>query len=246
MEVLHIYDEKIPVILERSKGARISLRFRPERQALVVRTPSGKLTQQAQAFLVSKKRWIVRNFRKISQMHTQRAAFWQQLSEGVVPYLGKPHRVHIRSAAAFSVQVEAGRIIWAIRGQQGPEITPAQLKQMLRYLAKAYLVPKTQELARQTDSQVNRIFIKDQKSKWGSCSSQRNINLNWHLILLPPVLIDYLIVHELMHLREMNHSPAYWQWVARYFPGYKEAQKALHEYDWVIGVLDSWPEGGIS
>jgi len=73
----------------------------------------------------------------------------------------------------------------------------------------------------------NRISIKQHKSRWGSCSSQRNLNFNYRIIFLPPELADYIVVHELCHLKEMNHSPRFWRLVAQIIPNYKEHEKVL-------------------
>lgn len=73
----------------------------------------------------------------------------------------------------------------------------------------------------------NRISIRNQKSRWGSCSSQKNLNFNYRLCLLPIDAAEYIIVHELCHLQEMNHSVKFWQLVAQTIPDYKIRQKKL-------------------
>lgn len=78
------------------------------------------------------------------------------------------------------------------------------------------------------------IRIKDQKSCWGSCSGKRNLNFNWHLVLTPPEILDYVVVHELCHLREMNHSPAFWREVEGILPDYKERRKWLRANEKVL------------
>lgn len=65
-----------------------------------------------------------------------------------------------------------------------------------------------------------RITVREQKTRWGSCSSQHNLNFNWLLIMAPPEALDYVVIHELCHLYEFNHSPAFWARVARYQPEY--------------------------
>lgn len=72
-----------------------------------------------------------------------------------------------------------------------------------------------------------RITIRNQRTKWGSCSSKGNLNFNCVLMLAPEWVRDYIVVHELCHLKEMNHSPAFWAEVARACPGYKEAEAWL-------------------
>lgn len=75
-----------------------------------------------------------------------------------------------------------------------------------------------------------RVFIKNQKTRWGSCSSKRNLNFNYKIIHLPPHLVDYLIVHELCHLEQMNHGPMFWALVARALPNYAELRAELHAF----------------
>ncbi|MFH1789515.1 MAG: M48 family metallopeptidase [bacterium] len=105
---------------------------------------------------------------------------------------------------------------------------------------RAYL--KFKELARQFVRQrvdfynryynysYNRIFIKNQKTRWGSCSENRNLNFNYRIIFFPPRVADYIIVHELCHLKEMNHSKRYWAIVSIIFPDYKKIE---HQLKWL-------------
>jgi predicted metal-dependent hydrolase len=74
---------------------------------------------------------------------------------------------------------------------------------------------------------VKKIFIKNTKSRWGSCSQQGNLNFNYKIILLPPAVADYLIVHELCHLAQFNHGPAFWALVARACPNYRALRSEL-------------------
>lgn len=73
----------------------------------------------------------------------------------------------------------------------------------------------------------NRIAIRNQRSRWGSCSRRRNLNFNYRIALLPAHLADYIIVHELCHLQEMNHAPAFWDLVARTIPNHQELRRKL-------------------
>ncbi len=73
----------------------------------------------------------------------------------------------------------------------------------------------------------NRIVIKDQKTRWGSCSSKGNLNFNWRIIMAPPVIIDYIVVHEMCHLVHLNHSQEFWNLVGEILPDYKDRRKWL-------------------
>lgn len=73
-----------------------------------------------------------------------------------------------------------------------------------------------------------RVAIRDQRSRWGSCSSKRNLNFNYRLVLIPIELVDYVIVHELCHLEHFNHSELFWDTVAKALPEYKKLKAELH------------------
>lgn len=79
-----------------------------------------------------------------------------------------------------------------------------------------------------------RITIREQKTRWGSCSSKGNLNFNWKLVMMPMEILDYVVVHELAHRREMNHSKAFWKIVGQAMPDYQERRKRLKEYSGMI------------
>lgn len=81
------------------------------------------------------------------------------------------------------------------------------------------------------DVTVGRITIRNQKTRWGSCSSKGNVNFNYQLYYMPRELMDYVIIHELSHRRHMNHSAEFWQEVEKYCPAYRECRKKLRDYE---------------
>lgn len=76
----------------------------------------------------------------------------------------------------------------------------------------------------------NNISIRNQKSRWGSCSNKKNLNFNYKIIFLPDHLIEYIVAHELCHLKEMNHGPKFWELVSKTFPEYKKMHKELRNF----------------
>jgi predicted metal-dependent hydrolase len=96
-----------------------------------------------------------------------------------------------------------------------------------RARAASELPPRLLELAAAHDVAVTRISIRNQRTRWGACSSRGSITLNWRLILVPDFVRDYVMIHELMHRRELNHSRRFWRHVAAACPRYDEARKWL-------------------
>lgn len=99
------------------------------------------------------------------------------------------------------------------------------------YLKKAQTVfaERVQYYAQRMEVSYCRITLRDQKTRWGSCSSKQNLNFNWRLIFAPPLVLDYVVVHELAHLREMNHSARFYAVVEQVMPDYKTWQRWLRE-----------------
>ena len=101
--------------------------------------------------------------------------------------------------------------------------------QELKEQAREVLTKRTDYYKEILKVDYQRIRIGDQKTRWGSCSSRGTISYNWHLVLMPERIMDYVVVHERCHLVEMNHSPAFWKKVSEILPDYEERRKWLKE-----------------
>lgn len=101
-----------------------------------------------------------------------------------------------------------------------------------RYIAaaKEYFPKRTAYFVQFTGGSYNRISIRDQKTRWGSCSARGTLSFNWRLMLAPPTIADYVIVHELCHLTYMNHSADFWRKVESVYPDYRTARKWLKDH----------------
>ena len=95
--------------------------------------------------------------------------------------------------------------------------------------ARAFVHIRIQELNAGYNFSFNRIAIRNQRTRWGSCSKQKNLNFNYRIAWLPTHLADYIIVHELCHLQELNHSPNFWTLVSRAVPNHREVRRELRE-----------------
>lgn len=96
--------------------------------------------------------------------------------------------------------------------------------------ARGIIEARTAELARAHGFEFSRIYVRDQKTRWGSCSRNRNLSFNYRIALLPERVMDYVIVHELSHLRHFNHSHMFWNCVEAMLPDYKRLRKELKTY----------------
>lgn len=115
--------------------------------------------------------------------------------------------------------------------------TEEQVKQYRQH-ARWLLAQKTWQWAQKMEVTYGKITIRQQATRWGSCSARGNLNFNWKLVLVPEELLDYVVVHELAHRKEMNHSPGFWKIVEEQLPDYRERRKRLRDYETDIVVKD--------
>lgn len=109
-------------------------------------------------------------------------------------------------------------------------LDPIVQERWYRNVAKKHLTKRIEELSENLNFEYNRIFIRESRTKWGNCSTEKNISLNWKLIKAPEYVIDYIIIHELMHTVVMNHTRKFWTLMKSYYPNYKESIKWLEKY----------------
>ena len=95
--------------------------------------------------------------------------------------------------------------------------------------SKEIILARVRHWAAVLNLEYGRVFVKDQRTLWGSCSGRRNLNFNWRLAAAPPEALDYVVIHELCHLREMNHSKRFWDLVRAACPDYKARRKWLRD-----------------
>ena len=119
--------------------------------------------------------------------------------------------------------------------QLGGDLRPTLEAHFLRR-AKIELPARTWELAAETGVEVKEVSVRNQRSRWGSCTSGGVISLNWRLVQTPHSVRDYILYHELMHLREMNHSDRFWARVEEVCPGWREAERWIKQNGSLLGL----------
>ena len=225
MPILDLNGQSIAYRLRTSKRAkRISLRYSLQKGLEVV-YPSGMQQPTPEELLLEQSDWILSAVEKFSD--AQALLPRREYREGEVFFFrGVSHKLQLERSPAQSkicIRLVDGFLTVAVpnppQTAENEDIREA-VKGYYRREAQRYLPQRVRELAEAHGFKYERVRIKNQKTRWGSCSSKHNINLNLRLMMAPDAAIDYVIIHELCHLRELNHTPAFWALVAAHCPDY--------------------------
>ena len=166
-------------------------------------------------------------------VHSARRTKALQLREDGTLIIRLPRQMRQEEGLAFArehlewIQVNYQKIME--RSEDRPIFSTEEIHSYMEQL-RPVLKHRVDYYARIMGVNYGRITIRNQKTRWGSCSSQGNLNFNWHLVLLPAELLDYVVVHELAHRLEMNHSRRFWNQVGRILPDYETRRKRLRDY----------------
>jgi predicted metal-dependent hydrolase len=207
----------VPVAIARHPRARrYVLRMGPDGQ-LRLTVPRGASIRGGLAFVARQAGWIdkerARRAAQVSDWTDETTLWWRGVR--VTPARG-------------GLAVAIGNDVMPTVGAGTP--LRRAFEPWARALAARELTARCQELAAACGEAITRVQVRNQRSRWGSCSPRRVIALNWRLIQTPPSVSDYVIVHELMHLRQANHSRRFWREVESVCPGWREAERWLRRY----------------
>jgi hypothetical protein len=217
-------------VLKRS--ARRSIGFAIDSTGLTITAPRWVTLADIETAITEKQRWI---FTKLIEWQTrveQRAlpkVDWKDGAE--VPYLGQPVRVKLgapQGTLAFSAEDAALQVPLPL--QADPQQIKDRVQGWLQGEAKRLFGERLAIYAEKLGVNYRAYALSSAATRWGSCSSDGKIRLNWRLIHFPLSIIDYVVAHELAHLREMNHSPRFWQTVESIFPEFREARQTLKSH----------------
>lgn len=217
-ESLQVGSRTVPLLVVRNPRARrYFLRLRSDGTARVT-IPRGGSRSEAQSFIERNRRWLEQ---QVEDWHSKPRLplTWHIGSE--IYLRGEPVRIEAGEAG----NIQFGTETLAVKGAPA-DLRPV-IERYLRVMANRELPVRVAELAARHQLTVRRVTVRNQRSRWGSCSRHGAISLNWRLIQTPAFVRDYIILHELAHLREMNHSDRFWSEVERLCPEYLVAEKWL-------------------
>ena len=201
------------------RAKRYIIRVRPD-GSLRVTIPRGGSQRHAQVFLEEQRKWAERERLRVLAQHAPAQWF-----EGDTVLLGG-------RLVRLSVVDESG-MRWLelgaerVRLREGiTDLRPAA-EECLTRIARRQLVPRLHELAAVHGLAVHRVTIRNQRSRWGSCARSGAVALNLRLVQMPDAVRDYVLIHELMHLKQQNHSRRFWRLVEDACPEFREAERWL-------------------
>jgi len=226
-EALKVNGLPAPVEVRRHPSARrMTLRVSRTRRAVIVTLPMQCDLKQAGAFLLSHLDWVQERLGNIPAP--------QPFADGaLIPLRGVPHRLTFTGVMRGARPVATGRDPndqHVIRVAGLPDHAPRRLKDWLVRQARHDLSDRARYHAGRLGLTYKRIAVRDQVSRWGSCSSTGNLSFSWRLIMAPSPILDYVAAHEVAHLAEMNHGPNFWALVRQTCPDMDDARRWLDAY----------------
>ncbi|MFZ5451025.1 MAG: M48 family metallopeptidase [Thermodesulfobacteriota bacterium] len=204
------------------------------RGQVIISAPHGSSPDLLRQALEKHRAWIARKV-------AAREESWSRLKDGVVYFLGETYRLALDPAALGPVAL--GPEEMRVRAASPAAAWPLLLGWYHRE-AELLIKKRVEHFARALDLQVRRVELRQWRRRWGECHPRQDLRFNWRLILVPPAVLDYVVVHELTHLQESGHNLRFWQGVERVLPDYRQRRSWLHLYGspfllWELGGEES-------
>ena len=212
-----------PAIRMSRRARRLSVRVYPDARVEVVVPPRARPGEVAR-FIAAQRRWIEEKRALALRERPALEPFPPPQIECALT--GERWRVHLAGGAGRVRVRDAGGVLQVVGATGGIGLRRA-LRTWLAETARQRLEPRVAALARQAEVRYTRVAIRRQRSRWGSCSARGTISLNVCLLFQRPAVVDYLIVHELMHVRHMNHSARFWAAVERHCADWRPLDREL-------------------
>lgn len=206
----------------RKKSASIEL----DSGLVKIRVPKSLPDNRVRELIAKHTVWIKTKLKEQSERPAPKPK--EYVSGEAFPYLGRNYRLKVVTGDSPSIRLKNGYLVATVPEREANQRTiKCLLESWYRSHAEVRLREKTKRLSKLVGVTPSSVSVRNYKSRWGSCSSKGDITYNWRIILAPHRIVDYVVMHELCHLLEHNHSPKYWQHVARHVPDWKERREWL-------------------
>lgn len=206
-ELLRIDGQPIEVVMRLNPRARrLIVKVHPSTGEVTVVAPSRRALDHALEFARGETEWIARRLAHVPKQVT--------IDLGArILFRGDEYQIAGGESGSAPVWVEQAEHVIRVSGLR--EHAPRRILDFLKREARRALDARAFEYAALIDAKPKRITVRDTASRWGSCSTTRALSFSWRLILAPPFVLDYVVAHEVAHLRHMNHGPRFWELVRR-------------------------------
>jgi predicted metal-dependent hydrolase len=207
---------------QRVKSARLTV----DDGTVTIAVPVGLATDRINKIILDKTRWVKEKLYLHQQ--TMPVSNKEFVSGEAFPYLGRNYRLKIASGAFQPVKLKQGRLIVTLpKDVASPELIRNALVRWYRFQAQQRFAEKVKRYASVVGVKPTAVGIQTFKSRWGSCNVRGEILFHWKVVLAPHRIVDYVVVHELCHLKHHDHSAAFWKSVERLMPDYLECKEWL-------------------
>lgn len=218
----------VDYVLVRRRGRR-GIGLKVDGHGLTVSAPSGWPLARIEAVVRESERWILK---KVAEWSARRVPAISWTEGARLPYLGGGLELQLaRGSRAMAVALPG--VLRVMTRDGSAESIRRAVVAWYKRAARDLLVPRVAELSARAGLAAPRVSISSAMARWGSCNSRREVRLTWRLVKAPRELVDYVICHELAHLRHMNHSAAFWAEVERQCPGYRAMRARLFATDFL-------------
>ncbi len=228
---LQLQEHALEYRLLRSK--RRSIGFLIDEEGLRITAPRWVTIAEIENAIREKQRWIFAKLNERRERSARRLQPQMQWRDGAtLPYLGKDIALRIVASQAAGIihDEESGELTIGLPPEAGEQQLKDRVQGWLQAQAKRVFAERLPIYAEKLGVVYHSFALSSATTQWGSCTVEGKIRLNWRLIHFTLPLIDYVIAHELAHLREMNHSPRFWATVQSVFPEFDAARKALRDH----------------
>ena len=227
-EIIDIGNVDLEIQIERTNRKR-TIALQVKNNKLIIKTPRSVSKKILVDLIKRKQHWI--NQRAILNFEEQNLKNREFIDNDKFYFRGDEYRLSLILGRKDAVKIEGGLLL--VSYVDDKSIGKENIKRLLEdwYLKESIKILKarTEELAQQMRVQPYGITVKNYNSKWGSCTANNKISYNWRIIMAPDYIVDYLIIHELSHIIEPNHSKNFWYQVGRYCEDFQKKRKWLRE-----------------
>ena len=224
-----------PLCYELTKTTRKTLEIRlPDERSIKMFAPMRTPLRDCDQFLIERADWIISARARLREHMTRQGTEMAKVADGeTLLFLGEPTKLNIRVSDSNKIGFARSELFIFTTGRDEAR---EQLKKFLTERTRERVTERVEHYAQLIGRTPGRIAIRDQKTRWGSCSSQKNLNFNYKLIMAPPEALDYVVVHELCHLFEFNHSDRFWARVKTHMPDYLVWKAWLKKNGKLLGI----------